>query len=169
MNILTAVIVESTASVGAVDRELMIEEELLNQKSYSNRLKEFLLTSDIDGDGKISQEELESHLASRSVQGYLQCLQVPMSSVVAVFKLLSRDDLNHGTNPEIEIEAFVNGLLYYNGPAQHIDVAAAYAEVQNVRNLLKAMVGYFDGQFHGLNQHIHRISDTFVASQHRIE
>jgi len=153
MNILTAVVVESTGSIVDTDRELMIEEQLSNENSHANRLKAIFIKADTDNNGTLSKEELNLHLRDKKVRTYLGVLNVSMACAEAVYDIMS---LN-GTS-EVDIETYVRGLLFYSGPAQHVDVAALLHERHLQRKFSVALTQYLDRQFTEIRSKLHVVS-----------
>merc|ERR1711990_1025922 len=117
-NILTGIVCESTKKVGEIDRELVIEEEISNQESFTNKMREILSHGDDDGENSfLTERRLLDHLTNPAIHYYLHSLEVKPADALCVFRLLNVDQ--HG---EVSIDDFVQSLSYYHGDARHIDV-----------------------------------------------
>merc|ERR1712125_97744 len=79
MNILTGIFVANTKEVSQVDRDLVIQAQLKDRKSFANQLKNVLRSIDKDGSGAISKQELMQQVASSEFCAYLKTLDVTVT------------------------------------------------------------------------------------------
>jgi hypothetical protein len=158
LNILTAVIVDSTNKASALDRDRILLEELARQKAFKDKLGIILLDADTDGTGTISREELDEQLKDPRVVSYMNSLGVPRSSATSVFNLLLEEQIEkQRLSPrsatklaaDVPIDTFVNALVYYHnqGDAKHVDIATLLTEFKLQRKELIALTQYLDHQF----------------------
>jgi len=129
LNILTAVVVESTKQAVGQDVERVIEEERAMLVSLSSQLKDIMeqtIVDVVDGVRTITCRKLKEHLDNPQVRFYMESLGISRSTAMNVFRLLHEDS----DGGEVDIDTFVNALVYYHnqGAAKYVDVATLLTE-----------------------------------------
>jgi len=82
-----------------------------------------------------------------------------------VVKMLARDNPAEWaeSDQQIDVETYVNALIYYSGPVMHVDIAAMIYDKQHDRQCLSALATYIDTQFKRMGNKLKSISKTLDA------
>eukprot|EP00929_Paragymnodinium_shiwhaense_P047620 TRINITY_DN24145_c0_g2_i3.p1 TRINITY_DN24145_c0_g2~~TRINITY_DN24145_c0_g2_i3.p1 ORF type:complete len:273 (+),score=47.74 TRINITY_DN24145_c0_g2_i3:215-1033(+) len=118
LNVITGVFCESAIASARTDAEMASQEHMLHKAAYMERVKKLFNTIDQDGKDVITYHELEAYLADEQAAGFFAALDIDISDVWTLFKLL--DDKESRV---IDIEEFVGGCCRLKGEARSIDVA----------------------------------------------
>lgn len=148
LNILTGVFVESASAIADIDRDFVIQEEMNNQSSMVNVMRELFHRVDKDSSGGITWHELKTNLEDPAMKAYFKLVQLEPAEAESLFYLLDVDD-----DGEVGIEEFIMGCMRLKGTAKCIDSAMLLYENKRIFNLLnnfmRAVETNFE-QLHGL-------------------
>lgn len=132
MNVIIAVVVESTIEAARSDREILVRSEIKAKEAFLSNMREIFETVDLDSSGEISMAEMKEKMQDGEVAHYFTALGVDAKQVTQLFRLLDNDD--SGT---ITREEFLKGCLHLRGDAKSIDVAVIRQEIKLIRDILE--------------------------------
>lgn len=142
LNVITGFFCENAREKASSDREHMIQEQMSDRKRYLKEVKALFCEIDADGDNMLSLDELEQTMKNASVKAYLSSMQIDVSQVWDIFKLL--DDDGSGT---INVEEFADGCLRLRGQAKSLDIAFLKFEVLKLQKKMQSFMSFVDAQF----------------------
>jgi len=106
LNVVTGIFVDSSLHAARHDKQLMIEDELRNDRNCRKQLAEVFIEADHEGSGLVSQEQLIEYLKEERVMTYMRVLHIPVWTPTDVINALTWDQ-----NDMINTHNFVHGLL----------------------------------------------------------
>lgn len=137
MNILIGIFVENAQSYSAIDRDLVIQEEMHHKESYMNQLRELFHEMDEDKSGTITYEEFNACMSHERAKAYLDFLQLNSSEAQGLFMLLDLDEKG-----EIGVEEFVLGCMRLKGTAKSIDAASMMFQTKRIAVKVNELAAY---------------------------
>mmetsp|Transcript_111913 Transcript_111913/g.289173 ORF Transcript_111913/g.289173 Transcript_111913/m.289173 type:complete len:247 (+) Transcript_111913:2-742(+) len=123
LNVLTGVFCQNAIDSAQHDQDLVTQALMANKEFYVNRIKEIFKTIDTDGSGGLTIQEFRQHLGDDSIVAYFESLELDVTDVWTLFKLLDTDEGN-----VIDLDEFVTGCMRLKGPAKCMDVAGMNQE-----------------------------------------
>jgi len=147
MNILIGIFVENAQQYSSLDRDLVIQEEMHQRKSYMNQLRELFNEMDQDKSGTVTYQEFNDCLSHERARAYLDFLQLSASEAQGLFMLLDLDQ-----NGEVGVEEFVLGCMRLKGTAKSIDAASMMFQTKRLAVKLNEFFEYTRQQFELLNK-----------------
>eukprot|EP00747_Dinoflagellata_sp_TGD_P160901 gnl/TRDRNA2_/TRDRNA2_178029_c5_seq4.p1 gnl/TRDRNA2_/TRDRNA2_178029_c5~~gnl/TRDRNA2_/TRDRNA2_178029_c5_seq4.p1 ORF type:complete len:164 (-),score=39.45 gnl/TRDRNA2_/TRDRNA2_178029_c5_seq4:358-849(-) len=114
--IMGAVFVSETMRVAQNDHDLQIAKKNMAKEHLLKELQHVFEELDASGDGQLSWKEFEVLLNDNLMKTWLQTLEVDVSDVMRLFKLL---DDGRG---QIEHDKFISGIRRAMGTAKSIDM-----------------------------------------------
>lgn len=118
LNVLTSVFVERANELNRLDRDLVIQSEMVSHEAFINEMKAIFQEVDSASQGKITWQDFHLYLQNEQVQAYFATQQLDTSDARELFHLLDVDE-----NEEVTIEEFVMGCMRLRGQAKSSDVA----------------------------------------------
>ncbi|CAK0828460.1 unnamed protein product [Prorocentrum cordatum] len=134
LNVLTAVMIESTLLRCKSDRGLAVQSAIMEKRDYIAAMKKVFRELDDEGNGEISQGQMQRRMQQPEVGAYFSQLGVDSDQVGKLFFLL--DSNKNGT---VDLEEFMLGCLKLRGDATRLDVAVLYREVQWMHEALEIL------------------------------
>lgn len=116
VGVLTAVIIEASSSILQVDKDLVIDQIIKEDKAKANYLRQLFLDMDTDGNKTVSEDELEKALEKEETMALLKKLDLDVSRAQNLFAFLDEDG-----SGEVAIDEFVEGLMKCRGIAMIVD------------------------------------------------
>lgn len=136
LNVLTAVFVEQSAAVLAMDKDLVIQEQMDRNSSLLNQMEALFREVDKDGSGDITWQEFQDVLHDHRVQSYFAVLKIDLDQAEGLFQLLDLDG-----SGSVSIQEFILSCMRIKGAARSIDVATVIHEnkksVRHIQNWCK--------------------------------
>lgn len=145
LNVMTAMFCQSAMESAGKDHELVVSAWNENRAALATDLERLFETLRGQEDGAISLDGLEVQLQGKWIQDFFLALEIEVSDVVTLFRLLDRtgDGLVDSTE-------FVEGCLKLRGNAKAIDVTAIKFDVKGLRlqlvELSKAVLAMAESQ-----------------------
>jgi Ca2+-binding EF-hand superfamily protein len=122
LNIILGVIVNTTLKAEK-SRDQGISKKLQEeQQKVLNKLKDFFVACDLDGNGELDKEELSTAFEQPAVARLFQQLDVPVMDPKDLFDLLDLD-----RSGGITFDEFLDGITRLKSSVGHKDVAALFA------------------------------------------
>eukprot|EP00929_Paragymnodinium_shiwhaense_P094209 TRINITY_DN54646_c0_g1_i1.p1 TRINITY_DN54646_c0_g1~~TRINITY_DN54646_c0_g1_i1.p1 ORF type:complete len:648 (-),score=116.55 TRINITY_DN54646_c0_g1_i1:536-2479(-) len=118
LNVITGVFCESAIASARTDADMATQEHMLHKTAYMNRVKQLFNIIDHDGKSVITYDELAKYLSDEQAAGFFAALDIDISDVWTLFKLLDEKE-----SRIIDIDEFVGGCCRLKGEARSIDVA----------------------------------------------
>jgi len=146
LNVLTAVFVESAGNISNIDKELAIQQQMINQASMVKNIAGVLSKALDEGSSTISIERLENLLKSEEIQAHLQIFEVGASQAKRLFHLLDIHGSGH-----VEMEDFVIEIVKLKQSAKGVDIATVRFESRRVLSYLTAFMKYVEDRLENLN------------------
>jgi len=135
LNVVTAVMFESTSLRCKADRGLAVQSELIETRDYLTAMRKVFDELDADNTGAVSQEQMRRRMKEPEIGAYFSQLGVDADQVGKLFLLLDRDQ--SGT---LDLDEFMFGCLKLRGAAKNLDVAVLHQEVQWIHDTLEFVV-----------------------------
>jgi len=139
LNVITAVMLESTLLRCKSDRFLAVQSELMLKRDYLATLSKVFDEIDEAKDGEVSQEQFRMRMKEPEVGAYFSQLGVDSDQVGKLFHLL--DTNKSGT---IDSEEFMFGCLKFRGEAKRVDVAVLHRELIWIHDELEILAKQLD-------------------------
>uniref|UniRef100_A0A7R9ZW58 EF-hand domain-containing protein n=1 Tax=Pyrodinium bahamense TaxID=73915 RepID=A0A7R9ZW58_9DINO len=123
LNVLTSAFVQRACELSRLDRDLVIQSEMISDEAFTAEMKGIFEEVDIDGEGKITWQKFREYLQNEDVQAYFATQQLDTTDARELFNLL-----DVGKNEEVGIEEFIMGCKKLRGQAKSSDVATLLRE-----------------------------------------
>jgi len=123
LNVLTSVFVQRANELVKLDRDLVIQCQMVSNETFLHEMKAIFDEVDVDGTGTITWEKFWEYVQNEHVQAYFATQQLDTSDARELFNLLDAD--NKG---EVKIEDFVMGCMKVRGQAKSSDMATLLRE-----------------------------------------
>lgn len=127
LNVLTSVFVQRANELVKLDRDLVIQCQLVSNENFCNEMKLIFEEADTDGTGAITQEKFLCYLQDENVQAYFTTHQLDTTEAHDLFDLMLDSDKRRRSpedqDPVVLIEDFVLGCMRLRGQAKSSDVA----------------------------------------------
>jgi len=123
LNVLTGIFVDSAISVMNNDKDNMILAQLEERTALITFISNVFRSSDTDGSGFISEEEMDALLQDNELIALLNAIGIDSTEARGLFQLL--DDDASGT---VSIDEFVTGFLRLKGSAKAVDIVSLMYE-----------------------------------------
>lgn len=149
LNVVTGVFCQGAIESAQHDRDMMVQQMLLNKELFVEKLRAQFATMfesiDQSSAGEITLEMFSTHISDSTVQAYFALLDLEPSDAWTLFKLLEGDC----TQP-VDAEEFVNGCLRFKGSARSIDLAKLRYENRWMLRSVATLVERIESQLTGL-------------------
>uniref|UniRef100_A0A7S1M2X7 EF-hand domain-containing protein n=1 Tax=Alexandrium catenella TaxID=2925 RepID=A0A7S1M2X7_ALECA len=148
MNILTAIFVESASQIANIDRDLVIQGAMMQEKATMNNIRKIIRmavgkTFTAGGSPNlITYGQLESLLDDPDTVAHFKVMGLDVTEARGLFQLLDVDEMK-----EVDIEEFVTGMMRLKGNAKGTDVAAVMYENKRIIVRLSAFMRYVEDYF----------------------
>lgn len=119
LNVVTSVFVQNATKLALQDHDLVIQEQLNDRQAYIRAALGIFAEADSDGNGWITREQFERHLADPRVRAFFSCLELTGLEARRLFDMLDPD-----ASGVVDAEQFVTGCMSLRGAAKTMDVAA---------------------------------------------
>jgi hypothetical protein len=135
MNVIVAVIVESTMSSAAANQEKVAKETEKAHAKVVDSLKRIFLEADLDGSGDLDREELDKAIAQPHVKSRLKFLEINPKDLQNLFELLDTDNTD-----AVPTDTFFRGCARLRGLAQSTDLHQMTVDFGRCHQWCKEMV-----------------------------
>jgi len=132
VNVVTSAFVQRACELSKLDRDLLIQGEMVSQEAWVEEMRGIFEEVDEDGSGQITWEEFRGFMENVHVQAYFATQQLDTSDARELFTLLDADG-----NGYVGLEEFIMGCQKLRGQAKSSDVATLLRE--NKRSSRKFM------------------------------
>jgi len=132
VNVVTSAFVQRACEFSRLDRDLVIQSEMVSHEAFLAEMKGIFEEVDVDNSGKITWEKFRRFMENDQVQAYFATQQLDTSDARELFTLLDSDGNNY-----IDLEEFIMGCQKLRGQAKSSDVATLLRE--NKRSSRKFM------------------------------
>lgn len=156
LNILTAVFIEASSRIIEVDRDLVVQQNLADDKSTINHLKRLFEEADMEGTGRLTRAMCEEAFEAEHAQAkaLLKALGLDICQARSLFQLLDMD-----RSGEVDLNEFVNGFMRLRGAAKGVDVATVMYENKRLFHRLKDFMKEMDRNFKRLSTNVEAIQE----------
>merc|ERR1719362_331855 len=135
LNVLTGIFVETAMSAMINDRDNMIQAQLDERAELISTIKSVFHSSDTDGSGQVTEQEMDMLLEDPELLAYLSAIGIDSTEARGIFTLL--DDDSSGT---VSVDEFVTGFLRLKGSAKAVDMVTLMYENRKLsKKLNKAL------------------------------
>jgi len=134
LNIVTGFFVDGTMQANVNAREEMLKQAQEKKNTMIQLVGELFTQLDTDQSGKLSYEELDSHLHDESLQEYFCVLEMEPEEAKDLFCLL--DVRGEG---EVSITDFTNGCLKIMGAPKNLDICTCLYQSRRMIILLESL------------------------------
>jgi len=134
LNVLTAVMIESTQIRCKADRGLAVQSEIMEKRDYLATLRKVFDEIDDAKSGEVSQEQFRRRMKDPEIGAYFSQQGVDSDQVSKLFHLF--DSNKSGT---LNSEEFVLGCLKVRGEAKRVDVAVLHRELTWIHEELEIL------------------------------
>jgi len=138
LNIVTGVFVDGAIQRSSQERDLRLEKEKEQKKTYVSMLMDLLEEIDVEGTGVITRAELEEAFKSEQVRYYFSVLDIDVVDSNYLFDMLDLD-----RSGEVDMEEFVSGCLRLKGNAKSIDIHTLMFEIKIMIKQITAFMEYY--------------------------
>eukprot|EP00929_Paragymnodinium_shiwhaense_P091234 TRINITY_DN51254_c0_g1_i2.p1 TRINITY_DN51254_c0_g1~~TRINITY_DN51254_c0_g1_i2.p1 ORF type:complete len:653 (+),score=118.89 TRINITY_DN51254_c0_g1_i2:109-2067(+) len=134
LNVITGVFCESAIAAARTDADHVCQEHLLHKSTYMQSVKNLFTKIGQSGEG-ITYDDLEEFLSDEMAPGFFAALDIDISDVWTLFKLLDENE-----SRIVNLEEFVAGCFRLKGDARSLDVALmGYEHKQFRRRVFRFM------------------------------
>merc|ERR1712007_91287 len=141
LNIVTGFFVDGTMQANVNAREEMLRQAQEKKNNMIQLVGELFTQLDTDQSGKLSYEELDSHLHDESLQEYFCVLEMEPEEAKDLFCLL--DIRGEG---EVSITDFTNGCLKIMGAPKNLDICTCLYQSRRMIILLESIAASITGR-----------------------
>merc|ERR1719197_136468 len=141
LNIVTGFFVDGTMQANVNAREEMLRQAQEKKNNMIQLVGELFMQLDTDQSGKLSYEELDSHLHDEALQEYFCVLEMEPEEAKDLFCLL--DIRGEG---EVSITDFTNGCLKIMGPPKNLDICTCLYQSRRMLILLESLSASLTGK-----------------------
>eukprot|EP00929_Paragymnodinium_shiwhaense_P093662 TRINITY_DN53887_c0_g3_i1.p1 TRINITY_DN53887_c0_g3~~TRINITY_DN53887_c0_g3_i1.p1 ORF type:complete len:650 (-),score=81.18 TRINITY_DN53887_c0_g3_i1:203-2152(-) len=135
LNVITGVFCESAIAAARADAEHVCQEHLMHKNQYMQNVKNVFDKIGQDGADAITFDDLEEFLSDPKAIGFFGALDIDISDVWTLFKLLDESE-----SRIVNLEEFVSGCFRLKGSARSLDVALmGYEQKQFRRRVFRFM------------------------------
>jgi len=139
LNVVTAVVVETSIQRSQNDRDLLVQQEMEQKIEFVDSMQRVFEELDADGNGSLTLDEFEAQLDDEHILSFMSTLELDIDQVRTLVTLLDKDG-----NGSVDIEEFVEGCLKLKGGAKSLDMAILQFQVEyilaNLTSLSKALL-----------------------------
>merc|ERR1712048_60090 len=141
LNIVTGFFVDGTMQANVNAREEMLRQAQEKKNNMIQLVGELFTQLDTDQSGKLSYEELDSHLHDEALQEYFCVLEMEPEEAKDLFCLL--DIRGEG---EVSITDFTNGCLKIMGAPKNLDICTCLYQSRRMIILLESLSASLTGK-----------------------
>merc|ERR1719502_877671 len=141
LNIVTGFFVDGTMQANVNAREEMLKQAQEKKNTMIQLVGELFTQLDTDQSGKLSFEELDSHLHDEALQEYFCVLEMEPEEAKDLFCLL--DIRGEG---EVSITDFTNGCLKIMGAPKNLDICTCLYQSRRMLILLESLSASLTGK-----------------------
>jgi len=141
LNIVTGFFVDGTMQANVNAREEMLKQAQEKKSTMIQLVGELFTQLDTDQSGKLSYEELDSHLHDEALQEYFCVLEMEPEEAKDLFCLL--DIRGEG---EVSITDFTNGCLKIMGAPKNLDICTCLYQSRRMLILLESLSASLTGK-----------------------
>merc|ERR550532_3740074 len=141
LNIVTGFFVDGTMQANVNAREEMLKQAQEKKNTMIQLVGELFTQLDTDQSGKLSYEELNSHLHDEALQEYFCVLEMEPEEAKDLFCLL--DIRGEG---EVSITDFTSGCLKIMGAPKNLDICTCLYQSRRMIILLEGMAAAMSGK-----------------------
>eukprot|EP00928_Gymnodinium_smaydae_P036356 TRINITY_DN25430_c0_g1_i1.p1 TRINITY_DN25430_c0_g1~~TRINITY_DN25430_c0_g1_i1.p1 ORF type:complete len:688 (-),score=118.04 TRINITY_DN25430_c0_g1_i1:76-2139(-) len=163
LNVVVGAFVATTSQIAADDKEALVKSELAKLQKYSERIKGFFLTADVDKSGTLSWDEFRTHLAQPEVRGYFQALELDVSQAHMLFGLLDTDG-----SDQVTVEEFLEGCIRLKGQARSVDLNMLLFTCERMFLQLDDFMRWSESKLYEIEQHIDARGITDAKNQEHL-
>jgi len=149
LNVLTSAFVQRACETSRLDRDLVIQSEMVSNESFVAEMKGIFEEVDVLGTGCINWEQFRAFIKNVEVQAYFSTQQLDTSDARELFNLLDQDG-----DGEVCIEEFILGCKKLRGQAKSSDVASLLRESKRSNHkhlkVMRKMEAQLGSVCHGL-------------------
>lgn len=128
MNIISAVVVESTLATSLKDADKALKKREKERQVVFDQLREIFDMADVDGSGTLSVDEVHEATQKPEIYNKLKMIDFPVNDPGQIFRLLDYDD-----SGELTIEEFITGCIRMKGSAKSKDLLVAQVALDSMR------------------------------------
>jgi hypothetical protein len=144
LNILNGIFVNAAMQSSAMNRELAIDTVMTDREDMIEGMVNLFMEADSDNSGSISWREFERYIQDEKIKAYFMALDLDISSVEKIFRLLDED-----SNESLGLIEFVEGCIKLRGTAKMVDITLMKKE--------------YAASFISLEEHMDRMANTIKA------
>jgi len=115
MRVITAIFLQKTMKVTGNEEELMMIGKMNEKDALIHKLREFLAESDTNGNGEMTNDELDAVLRQPNIEGWLGFIGLEPHEIVGLFAVLDDGD---GIVAHSEL---INGIMRLSNGVRVID------------------------------------------------
>jgi hypothetical protein len=141
LNIVTGFFVDGTMQANVNAREEMLKQAQEKKNTMIQLVGELFTQLDTDQSGKLSYEELDSHLHDEALQEYFCVLEMEPEEAKDLFCLL--DVRGEG---EVSITDFTNGCLKIMGAPKNLDICTCLYQSRRMLILMESLSASLAGK-----------------------
>eukprot|EP00928_Gymnodinium_smaydae_P045107 TRINITY_DN30112_c0_g1_i1.p1 TRINITY_DN30112_c0_g1~~TRINITY_DN30112_c0_g1_i1.p1 ORF type:complete len:554 (+),score=130.99 TRINITY_DN30112_c0_g1_i1:59-1720(+) len=146
LNVITGVFVGTAIQGAYEDVDTIIQDEIKDQDSASNKLKQIFREADANGSGALELDAFQSYIKDHRVKAYLSSLGLTINEARNFFKLLDAEG-----NGLVNSEDFIIGCLKLKGPASCLDVHSLMHENKRMLRGVASMVQRLEEEIEDTN------------------
>lgn len=136
LNLVTAIIVDNASETQKADRHAALSRKNAERGKIAEELSVLFTELDSDGSGFLSRDEFQN-----SFEHPVMCMKWNMLDISST-DLADLFDMLKNTSGEIELHAFLDGLMHMEGPAMSKD----FIKVSNALEIMVQKVGKLDSE-----------------------
>jgi len=134
LNIVTGFFVEGTIQTSASAKEAMFRDAQERKNLMVELIGEMFHQMDEDRSGKLSLEELETHLYDVELQSYFTVLEMEPTEVKDLFMLLDTRG-----EQEVSIDDFTSGCMRIMGAPKNLDICTCLFQGKRIMTMLESL------------------------------
>jgi hypothetical protein len=125
VGVINAVFVQETFNVASTDDSIMVKRKQRAANTHRTKMERLFKRVDSDGNGRVSMREFGRVLRDKSIQTWLESMDLDASNADLLFTLIKQDG-----SRTISVDELIKGVARLKGAARSIDVQMVIRALQ---------------------------------------
>ncbi|CAE8736224.1 unnamed protein product, partial [Polarella glacialis] len=160
LNVLTSAFVQRACELSRLDRDLVIQSEMVSNEFFMAEMKDIFEEVDVDCTGCINWQQFREFIHNEQVQAYFAVQQLDTSDARELFNLLDQDG-----DGQVCIEEFIMGCKKLRGQAKSSDVATLLREGKKANRKNQRIFRKLEAQLQAMCQGLQGLGISIADAQ----
>jgi hypothetical protein len=163
MNTITSVFFEAMMTNSDKDQLAVIEMHMEKKEEYIDKLEQFYMNMDDDGDGEITYDEFMRHVDNDPhMLAFASALEIDLMDAKEFFRVLSNEE-----TCGVDLETFVTGCIKLKGTARSMDlmdlIQSHHTGMQKQTEFFTSLHKKIDDHHAGVHERLEKVQPTATS------